>query len=316
MPKINHVTVCMPVYNGGKTISATLDNLLHQTYRDFEVLVYDDGSLDRTAEFVSRVSKADSRVRLVSGDRNRGRGFARNALLGLTTGRMIAWQDADDLWHPEKLEREIGFASDLPEELADCVLISSYEVKKLDLAKPESVLKVPPKDFDLHHVLGKSYRNCHFQLQATLGPSDSFARAGGFDPALNWAEDLDIALKLLQAGVRIVGHPVDVPLFTYQHTIKRAAPQMVADSQDVVRARFRDFCKAHDHDLDKVMDVRAAFYVGRMYASRLQFPKALATNILALKHLGPDDRDEILALSVNIVGIIRSIVQSSASQQT
>lgn len=307
----NHVTVCMPVYNGGKTIRTTLDNLLGQTHRDFEVLVYDDGSLDHTADIVARISARDSRVRLVVGESNRGRGFARNTLLGLTSGRVIAWQDADDLWHPEKLSREIAFSSSLPEEFVNFVLISSYEVQKLDLAIPETVRKDPPSDFNLDHVLGKSYRNCHFQLQATMGPSDCFAGAGGFDPELNWAEDLDIALKLLQSGTRIVGHLSEVPLFTYQHTIKRAAPKMVSDAQDVVRARFRDFCRAHGHDLDKVMDVRSAFYLGRMYSSRQQFPKALATNIVALKQLGPDDREEIQAIAANIMGILRSILQAS-----
>ena len=75
------VCVCIPVYNGGPTIRRTLSNLLQQEHRDFQILVYDDGSTDRTAEFVEEIAGRDSRVRLVRGETNMGRGGARNRSL-------------------------------------------------------------------------------------------------------------------------------------------------------------------------------------------------------------------------------------------
>ena len=97
---MRRVAVCIPVFNGGRTIARTIENLLLQTYKDFEIIVYDDGSTDFTANIVARLANGDSRIRLVRGGVNRGRGLARNALLELTSGRLIAWQDADDSWAP------------------------------------------------------------------------------------------------------------------------------------------------------------------------------------------------------------------------
>ena len=287
----HEVCVAIPVYNGGRTLRDTLLNILEQTHREFEVIVYDDGSKDHTPEIVENVAKRDSRVRLHRCDENHGRGHARNALLKLTRGRLIAWQDADDSWAPTKIEEQLAALRPLLDRGEKAIILSSYEIVRLDEGG-ENALKIPPAQIDVDHVLSSAYRSYHFQLQAILGPSDLFTEAGGFDEELNWTEDLDIALRLLRAGVRMVGHPTDHPLATYNHTLQRAQPRVAEAGHNTVRDRFRDFAREHGYDLDRVMTLRSFGYLGKMYLLKGRNQKALELALKAMAFIDPRDPED------------------------
>lgn len=98
------VSVVIPLYQTERYIEQALRSVLDQTYRDFEVLVIDDGSRDRGPEIARRL--ADSRVDVVR-QQNRGLAGARNSGIRLATGAYIALLDADDVWEPSKLERHV-----------------------------------------------------------------------------------------------------------------------------------------------------------------------------------------------------------------
>ncbi|WP_010162454.1 glycosyltransferase family 2 protein [Sphingomonas sp. PAMC 26617] len=101
------VSVLIPTYNGGALVRDTLASLQAQTMRDFEVIVIDDCSRDDTAAIVAAVD--DPRIRLIRAEQNRGVVLTRNAALSLARGRYIAALDQDDLCHPERFARQIGF---------------------------------------------------------------------------------------------------------------------------------------------------------------------------------------------------------------
>jgi len=100
------VSVVVPAYNAGATIDATLDSVRAQSYRHLEILVVDDGSADDTAARVERHAAADRRVRLLR-QPNAGVAAARNLGLRAARGAYVAPVDADDLWHPHKIERQV-----------------------------------------------------------------------------------------------------------------------------------------------------------------------------------------------------------------
>jgi glycosyltransferase involved in cell wall biosynthesis len=100
------VTILLPVYNGEPYLEAALDSALSQTYRNLEVIVVDDGSVDRTRELVKARAAKDPRVRLIA-QQNRGVAAARNRAIGAARGEFIAPLDADDIWHPAKIERQV-----------------------------------------------------------------------------------------------------------------------------------------------------------------------------------------------------------------
>ena len=100
------VTIVVPAYNTARTLAATLSALLAQTFRDFEIVVVDDGSSDATAA-IAKSFLSDPRVRLVQ-QLNRGLAGARNTGIAAGTGDLIGFCDADDLWEPTKLQAHVS----------------------------------------------------------------------------------------------------------------------------------------------------------------------------------------------------------------
>src|SRR4030067_1245470 len=107
MPQIS---VIIPCFNSGKYLRECLDSVLSQTSQDFEVIVVDDGSTDDTPSIIKSYG---SRVRLIRQD-NKGPSSARNAGIKIAQGNYIAFQDADDVWLPRKLELQYRFLQENP----------------------------------------------------------------------------------------------------------------------------------------------------------------------------------------------------------
>lgn len=99
------ISVIIPAYNAERYIAETLDSVLSQTYKNIEVLVVDDGSQDRTAAIIRSFSQRDRRVTLLQ-QANAGVAAARNFAIEKSRGEYIAPLDADDTWHPQKLEKQ------------------------------------------------------------------------------------------------------------------------------------------------------------------------------------------------------------------
>lgn len=103
------VSIITPTYNCGRFIAETIRSVQAQTYANWEMIIVDDCSTDNTKTVVEQFSKSDSRIRYYCLPTNSGAAVARNAALRRASGRWIAFLDSDDLWLPEKLERQIQF---------------------------------------------------------------------------------------------------------------------------------------------------------------------------------------------------------------
>jgi glycosyltransferase involved in cell wall biosynthesis len=103
------VSILIPTYNTEKFIRSTIESVQNQTYTNWEMILVDDASTDNTIVIIEEFAQNDSRIKLFKLPENRGNGFARNAALEKATGKYIAYLDADDLWFPEKLEKQIQF---------------------------------------------------------------------------------------------------------------------------------------------------------------------------------------------------------------
>ena len=102
------ISIIMATYNAEKTIEQAISSVLNQTYPNFELLVVNDCSKDKTVEVVEKVAARDSRVRLISNVKNSGVSYTRKHGLEEAKGSWIAILDSDDAWAPEKLEKQIA----------------------------------------------------------------------------------------------------------------------------------------------------------------------------------------------------------------
>ena len=105
----NKVSIIIPVYNAEKFIGKTIESVLNQTYKNWEILIFNDKSKDNSLKIIKKYSEKDKRIKVVDSKENVGVVAARNKLIEIATGEFIAFLDADDYWKQNKLEKQIKF---------------------------------------------------------------------------------------------------------------------------------------------------------------------------------------------------------------
>ncbi len=177
------VSVVIPTFNCATYLPRALDSVLSQSYKDFEILVVDDGSTDGTVDQISNYTK---HIRYLYQE-NEGASGARNRALEVSTGEYIAYLDADDMWYPQKLERQVAYL----DGHVECGLVHS-EVAVID-----------EQDQTLHHrfnsetsrsvpqgsCLLQLLQHSHIQTLTVVERRDCFEKVGGFDKRLSVAQD-------------------------------------------------------------------------------------------------------------------------------
>ena len=103
------VSIITPMYNARETIESTIASVQAQTYKNWEMIIVDDCSNDGSAAYVEQCASKDERIRLIRHDHNCGIAETRNTAMQHARGRYVAFLDSDDLWLPQKLEKQISF---------------------------------------------------------------------------------------------------------------------------------------------------------------------------------------------------------------
>lgn len=103
------VSIIMPTYNCGKFITETIKSIQAQTYRNWEIQIVDDCSTDNTSEIVAKLMEDDPRIKYFVLETNSGAAVARTKSMELAQGKYMAFCDSDDLWMPDKLEKQLAF---------------------------------------------------------------------------------------------------------------------------------------------------------------------------------------------------------------
>ena len=104
IPLTDKISVIIPTYNRGNSLIKSLNSVLLQTYPNLEVFVIDDCSTDDTESLISKLK--DDRIKYVKLKENKGANFARNIGIQMSTGKYISFQDSDDIYHKDKIERQ------------------------------------------------------------------------------------------------------------------------------------------------------------------------------------------------------------------
>jgi glycosyltransferase involved in cell wall biosynthesis len=227
MPK---VTVVIPAYNAMAFLPETVDSVLKQTFTDFEVLIVNDGSTDNIVEWATHVT--DSRVKVITQENQRV-SVARNTGISNSQGEYIAFLDADDLWEPTKLEKQVLCLDENPE--VGMVYTWTLLVDKDN----NSIGRIYASN-----VEGKAWAEILENDMISSGSSPMVRRAcfdtvGLFDRTLAYAPDLDMWVRLA------FHYPIAVvkePLLRYRqlpNSFSKNREKMVRDLRQVIEKTFQ-----------------------------------------------------------------------------
>ena len=135
------ISIVTPVYNAASFIRQTMEMVQNQTYEDWELILVDDGSKDRSVEVIEEylLRNPDPRIRLINKGCNEGAALTRNRGIREAKGRYIAFLDADDVWLPEKLETQMKFM----EEKKAGFVFSGYEFGDEEAVGTGRIVHVP-----------------------------------------------------------------------------------------------------------------------------------------------------------------------------
>jgi len=183
MPVEPIVTVLMPLYNGEKYVRKAVESILLQTWRDFELLIIDDGSSDRGPDIVSAIT--DERIILLRNSSNMGVAATLNRGLAMARGRYIARMDADDISLPDRLERQVRFMDNHPD-----VGISGGWVRLFGGGQLPYTCQVPVDSQDVAAYM--LFENSLWHVTAIIRKNAINQATLKYDPVFSRSEDYDL----------------------------------------------------------------------------------------------------------------------------
>jgi len=165
------ISVLMPVYNRENLVGDAVKSIVMQTHENLELIIFDDGSRDKTADVVEAFMRQDERIRLIKGEKNNGVAYARNVLLDAVATKYTCWQDSDDMSNIHRLERQLGFALSMEISL----VYSFYKIYR-GIELPNIWRNAPQKDGERKKgfatVMFETDRNIRFNENMRLGGED------------------------------------------------------------------------------------------------------------------------------------------------
>lgn len=204
------VSIVVPVYHAQNYIRETMDSVLAQTYGNWELLLVVDGSEDPAIEVIEKYigEKQEKRIRLLIQENNKGAALARNRGVAESKGRYIAYLDADDLWKPEKLERELAFLAEQNAAFG----FTGYEFADQNAAGTGKVVHVPQK-----LTYRKALKNTTIFTSTVLFDTEKISKAMLEMPNMR-SEDTALWWKVLRSGYDAYG--LDENLVYYRRPVK------------------------------------------------------------------------------------------------
>jgi glycosyltransferase involved in cell wall biosynthesis len=194
------VSIIIPAFNAERFIAKALESVRAQTYRNWEIIVINDGGTDDTSRLVTEFKKKTSRnVRLVEHGKNQGLSAARDTGIGASEGNYIALLDADDFWLPDHLENTCSILRSGSADLAysDCFVFRENQDGKVERL-PIDTIEVTNPGIDL-------FRRNFINPSGVALTRKLAGEVGDFDPDLLALQDLDYWIRATIHGFRIAG---------------------------------------------------------------------------------------------------------------
>lgn len=184
------VSVIMPAYNAARFIDQTIESVLQQTFTDFELLIVDDGSTDRTLEIANEYALRDRRIQVIS-QANQGVSATRNHGVRLAKGNLLAFLDADDIWQPDKLAAHVEHFATNPNLVVSFARVEfiSLEGSPVGQISTSRLINLKPEDF--------LYENPTTTMSNLIARAEVFSLVGGFAEDMSYSEDLEWLFRVM-----------------------------------------------------------------------------------------------------------------------
>lgn len=222
------VSVLMAVHDGERHLQATIDSILGQTYGDFEFVIVDDGSHDRTAEILDR--QRDPRIRVHRNDQNMGVAAATNVGLGLCRGEYIARTDGDDISAPDRFERQVRELEARPEVGLCATRVQLFGATRL------RVPRVPTSPRDI--VAELVFNNCIAHSSVMMRRDVLLEHALSYDPTLLRSLDYDLLTRLAPHTTFITLAEPLVRYRVHERSLSATGAAVQRDNRSAIALRY------------------------------------------------------------------------------
>ena len=201
------ITVLMSVYNDEKYLQNSIDSILRQSFREFEFLIFEDASTDKSREILERYSKEDKRIRLILNDVNMGLSVNLAKGVQIAKGAYIARMDADDIAFSNRLKLQYDYIYN-----NEIDILGSYVIDIDADNKEIGTRKVPIS----HENIAKLIWSCPMIHPTVIFRKDAVLRAGSYNKNLRRRQDYELWFRCLKANLKFENIPE--PLLYYRHT--------------------------------------------------------------------------------------------------
>lgn len=266
------VSVIIPTYNRVHLIGGAIQSVLDQSYKDFEIIVVDDGSTDNTEEVIKEFQEQDKRIVYIRHEKNKGAAAARNTGIKAARGKYIGFQDSDDEWFPEKLEKQIKIFENASPEVG-VVYTSFWRIEKTKRTYIPPT-RVTQKEGNIHSELLKGN---FIGTPVSLIKKECFKKGGMFDESLPRLQDWELVIRLSKYyNFKCVDEPLLISYYQ-PYSISANRKALVRALELILEKHFEDFKK------DKKLLSRHYFGIGVSLCSNGDFKNGRNYFIKAVK---------------------------------
>jgi glycosyltransferase involved in cell wall biosynthesis len=242
------VSIILPTYNRAYLIGRAIQSILNQTYQDFEIIIIDDGSKDDTEKIIRGFKEKDNRIKYISFDANKGAAAARNAGIKMSKGEYITFQDSDDEWVIDKLEKQMKVIETSSENIV--VYCGFWRI--------DGDEKIYIPDINILNREGninKELLKGNFVgTPSILLPKKNLEKVGMFDKNLSRLQDWDLAIRLSKYyNFKLIDEPLYIS-YVLSDSISANYEALIIAMQ-IILAKYQDEIYK-DHKIIKAWSIK------------------------------------------------------------
>ena len=292
------VSIILPTYNRAHIIEKAIQSVLNQTYQDFELIIVDDGSTDNTEEIIKKLQEKDKRIRYIKLETNKGAAAARNEGIKIAHGKYITFQDSDDEWLPEKLEKQMKIFETTPE---DIIVYTGFWRIDGDEKTYIPDINISNREGYIHKELLKGN---FVGTPSILLKKETLEKVALFDECLQRCQDWDLVIRLSEYyNFKLI----DEPLYT-SHILKdsiSANYEALILAMQIILSKYQ-YEIYNDHKIRKAWSMKFNS-LAQYHLNKNDKKKAKQLYLLAIK-LYPFWRGNYIDILKNLPKIIKLMI--------